>query len=259
MKLFQTMPPADLERLSTALRTRRLSPPYSAVSVGRACPTANRGLLCAELCRLEAAGWSAVQIADLAEAVSTASSARQAAVELVWSGPEGDGLTNRDTGVVTRELFGQAASEVVVVGFAVYQGREIFARLADRLMELPTLKVRLFLDVRRPGGSSLPADQLARQFATEFLRTEWPSAVPPEMFYDPRSLNSEGAVRSSLHAKCVVIDRSMSLVTSANFTEAAQQRNIEVGCLIRCKRFASQLVGHFDKLLETGAIKKIGA
>jgi hypothetical protein len=193
----------------------------------------------------------------LADAVNTASAVRPAAVELVWSGPEADGITNRDTGVVTRELFGQAVAEVVVVGFAVYQGREIFARLADRMQELPTLRVRLFLDVRRPAGSSVPADELARQFAAEFLRSEWPSTLPPEMFYDPRSLSSDGMVRSSLHAKCVVIDRSISLVTSANFTEAAQLRNIEVGCLIRCKLFASQLVSHFDKLLEVGAIKKM--
>ena len=40
-------------------------------------------------------------------------------------------------------------------------------------------------------------------------------------------------LRGSLHAKCVVVDRSTALVTSANFTEAAQHRNIEAGLLIR--------------------------
>jgi hypothetical protein len=41
-------------------------------------------------------------------------------VDLVWTGPEMLGVSNRDTGVVVRELFGSAETEVLVDGFAVY-------------------------------------------------------------------------------------------------------------------------------------------
>ena len=52
---------------------------------------------------------------------------------------------------------------------------------------------------------------------------------------------------SSLHPKCVVIDEGKALVTSANFTEAAQIRNIEAGVFIRDPGFACSLVRQSEK------------
>lgn len=45
-----------------------------------------------------------------------------------------------------------------------------------------------------------------------------------------------------MHAKCVVTDETAAFLTSANFTEAAQERNIEVGLLSREPRIAAALV-----------------
>lgn len=85
-------------------------------------------------------------------------------VDLVWTGPETLGVTNRDTGVVVRELFGAAESDVLVAGFAVHQGREVFKRLAERMEERSALRVRLFLDVHRhPNDPALPEELLVRQ------------------------------------------------------------------------------------------------
>jgi phosphatidylserine/phosphatidylglycerophosphate/cardiolipin synthase-like enzyme len=58
-----------------------------------------------------------------------------------------------------------------------------------------------------------------------------------------------------LHAKCIVVDRRIAFVTSANFTEAAQTRNIEIGALIRCERLAARLIGHFETLVDAGLLK----
>ena len=77
----------------------------------------------------------------------------------------------------------------------------------------------------------------------------------PALYYDPRSLDLEAVKRSSLHAKCIVVDRRVAFVTSANFTEAAQTRNIEVGALIRCEQFAGRLVGHFERLVDAALLK----
>jgi phosphatidylserine/phosphatidylglycerophosphate/cardiolipin synthase-like enzyme len=79
----------------------------------------------------------------------------------------------------------------------------------------------------------------------------------PELYYDPRSLDQEAVKRSSLHAKCIVVDRQVALVTSANFTEAAQTRNIEVGALIRWERFAVKLAEHFETLAEAGLLRRL--
>ena len=51
-------------------------------------------------------------------------------VDLVCTGPEAPGTANRDTGVVVRELFSSACDSVLVAGYAVYQGREVFRSLA---------------------------------------------------------------------------------------------------------------------------------
>jgi hypothetical protein len=42
-----------------------------------------------------------------------------------------------------------------------------------------------------------------------------------------------------------------------DWTEAAQQRNIEVGLLVRSLRLAKQLTDHFDTLVGSGALAKI--
>jgi len=66
-----------------------------------------------------------------------------------------------------------------------------------------------------------------------------------------RSLLDSRDKLSSLHAKCVVIDRRVALITSANFTEAAQQRNIEAGVIVRYPLFVERLVGYFEGLKES--------
>jgi phosphatidylserine/phosphatidylglycerophosphate/cardiolipin synthase-like enzyme len=175
-------------------------------------------------------------------------------VELVWTGPESLGVSNRDTAVVVRELFGTATNEVLVAGFAVYQGREVFRRLAERMEELPALRVRLYLDVGRPHGDVTASSDLVWRFLSRFRTTEWPGEKLPELYYDPRSLDENQEKRSSLHAKCVVVDRRIAFVTSANFTEAAHSRNIEVGALIRSPVFAQELANHFDSLAAAAAL-----
>lgn len=69
----------------------------------------------------------------------------------------------------------------------------------------------------------------------------------------------EWGPRACLHAKCVVVDGTTSLVISANFTEAAQERNIEAGVLLRSASFATSLTAQFDALVQRGALKKLAA
>ena len=52
-----------------------------------------------------------------------------------------------------------------------------------------------------------------------------------------------------MHAKCIVVDRQELFISSANFTEAAQNRNIKVGLLVRSASLADNLVRHFDTLV----------
>ena len=172
-------------------------------------------------------------------------------VDLVLSGPEVAGVPTSDTLAIMRRLIDEATSEVLLVGYAVHQGKRVFERLAVRMDEQPSLKVWVCLDIsRKQTDTSLP-QEIVRRFANDFCEKHWPGKRLPELYYDPRSLSDSRDKRSSLHAKCVVIDRRVALITSANFTEAAQQRNIEAGVIVKYLLFVERLVGYFEGLKET--------
>ncbi len=257
MDALDLLTDADLATLASALRSGRLHAPFSTVALQRFCAAVHAEVVAARLQQLADEGMQAPHFALLAETIVRTRGKlphQSDVVDLVWTGPEALGVANRDTGVVVRDLFGSAESEVLVAGFAVYQGKCVFKRLADRMEERPTLRVKLFLDVQRQFADTSLDAELLRRFAHRFRSQEWPGGRLPELYYDPRSLDQETVKRSSLHAKCIVVDRRVAFVTSANFTEAAQMRNIEVGALIRCERFAGKLAGHFDSLAEAGVL-----
>jgi phosphatidylserine/phosphatidylglycerophosphate/cardiolipin synthase-like enzyme len=111
--------------------------------------------------------------------------------------------------------------------------------------------------IQRKIGDSTPTEVILADFARRFREREWPRSRLPEVFYDPRSLTLDTDKRSSLHAKCVVIDRRVALVSSANFTEAAQVRNIEAGVLIHSATFAATLAEHFEVLAAQGLLSPL--
>jgi phosphatidylserine/phosphatidylglycerophosphate/cardiolipin synthase-like enzyme len=253
IEVLQALADPALREIARALRSGRLFAPFTAVSLGRFCAAATAHPLALALQRLAAEGMRPDHLALLFEASLATRAARgdpSAGVELVWTGPEQPGMANRDTAVVVRELFAGARREVLVAGYAVYQGREVFRTLAARMDQQPELEVRMYLDVQRPHGDTSAEGEIVRRFAQRFCSHEWPGQRLPAVYYDPRSLAAEQGKRSSLHAKCVVVDRQTALVSSANFTEAAHLRNIEVGALVHAEGFAARLVEHFELLAD---------
>jgi phosphatidylserine/phosphatidylglycerophosphate/cardiolipin synthase-like enzyme len=251
----------DLLALAKALRTERLGPPFSTFALRRALGTPAVEAVAAELERLSAAGAPPAALAESLELLAeerTESSGAADHTELVWTGPTTDSASTRDTAVVLRELFASAATSVLVAGFAVYQGKDVFRALAERLDGQSQLAVRMFLNVGRDSqhDQRSPAEVLAR-FSDDFRGRQWPGKRLPEVLYDPRSLETAGAQRASLHAKCVVVDALEVFVTSANFTEAAQARNIEVGIRLRDAAVARSLVGRFEGLAASGQLLRV--
>jgi phosphatidylserine/phosphatidylglycerophosphate/cardiolipin synthase-like enzyme len=253
------LPDADLLALAAAVRAGRLAPPFALASARRFCGSGEAGAAALRMQQLTDEGLAPAHLALLLESIAQARArpVEGNLLDLVWTGPEAAGLANRATGVVVRELFASASESVLVVGYAVFQGREVFRALADRMEALPGLRVRMFLEVQHQHGDDTPEQEVLARFARRFRESEWPGKRLPEVFYDPRSLATDTAKRSSLHAKCVVIDRQTALVSSANFTEAAQERNIEVGVLVRSPMFAARLAQHFDTLAAAGLLRPL--
>ncbi len=250
----------DLAQLAAALRSGRLGPPFSALLLRRYIHETMAGPVAAELQQRADEGRGVDHLADCLEILRQDRTARPLAedlIDLVWTGPDVPGVADRDTRVVVQELFRGAKQSVLLAGYAVYQGQVIFRELAERMDRDPGFSVRMYLDVQRPWNDTSSPAEILRRFLERFAAQEWPGTRRPRLYYDPRSLEDDPARRASLHAKCVVVDRELALVTSANFTEAAQQRNIEVGVLLRSRSFATRLVEHFETMTDVGLLRPV--
>jgi len=205
---------------------------------------------------LAASGMPAAAIVRALELLASAYESRphiEDLIDLVTTGPEVQGVTNRDTSVVVRELFRKAEESVLIAGYAVYQGQRVFQALADRMLERSNLKVRMFLDIQRKQGDTSADSEVVGRFAHRFRTAQWPASRPlPEVYYDPRSLAMDTKAGAALHAKCIVVDGFEVFVSSANFTEAAQERNIEVGLRLHSKIVADRVTRFLETLVQTG-------
>lgn len=238
---------ADLQRLYDLLQEGELANPPSQV-----------GLRSVGLDRLTECGITKAEpqalLAVLCAVLKERHCVPQTELELVWSGPDKLHSHTRSTAVVVRELFRKAKRSVLVGGCYFSNGAEIFKPLHAAMRD-HGVKTRICLDLSNSAlsaGPSSPGAQ-AKQAAKVFLRTHWPFGAPlPELYYDPRSFGENP--QSLLHAKCVVIDEELSLVTSANFTRSGQDRNLEVGVQIRDSAFSLRLQAQFLDLISSGTL-----
>jgi phosphatidylserine/phosphatidylglycerophosphate/cardiolipin synthase-like enzyme len=176
-------------------------------------------------------------------------------LDLVWTGPEARGTSARNTRVVVKQLFERAKESVIIGGFAFDHGETLFKPLHERMQA--GLDVALFMDIdirgedKPIGDGAAYADRAIRRF----VKGNWPFGAPfPRIFYDPESAVA-GPPWVSLHAKCIVVDDTHAFVTSANFTDRGQTRNIEVGVCIEDRDFAERLGAQWRALIARGLVQ----
>lgn len=246
----------SLVNLARAFSAGTAAWPPSPVQIGRLGLETSPDDVCREL---TAAGGSAASAAFfltlLAEERGVAHGVRER-TELVWSGPERSASRTRETSVVVRELFQRAERSVLVATYAIAQGEQVFEALARRMDARPDLQVRICVNLPRPHLDARPEAEILTEHARR-LRDLWPWPRRPEICYDPRALALGTGGRASLHAKCVVVDHRWAFVTSANFTEAAQQRNIEAGVIADDPDLARSLAAQFDSLIGGGVLRRL--
>jgi phosphatidylserine/phosphatidylglycerophosphate/cardiolipin synthase-like enzyme len=73
----------------------------------------------------------------------------------------------------------------------------------------------------------------------------------------PRELRPEtgNGKRASLHAKCAVADGERLLVSSANLTEYAFTKNMELGLLVEGGDVPSRVQAHLEALISSGVLR----
>ena len=167
--------------------------------------------------------------------------------QVVWTGPSVPGSYLRATREVVLDLLSRARREILIVGYWIGKAgvpNDTMERIVEALVAAAErgLEVTLILDERRrPDGRD----------NREALLDAWPTSVP-----QPRLLTWELPTDDAylkLHAKVIGVDGSAALVTSANLTSYAMERNMEMGVLVMGTP-ASWIVDHFRRLIRQGII-----
>jgi len=153
-------------------------------------------------------------------------------------------------------LLGSAKQSIWASTYAFFDGPKAFEVLARRMDAIPELSVTLLLNIQRKRGDTTASENLVRAFADHFWKSDWPGSSRPRVFYDPRALDQEGP-GGVLHAKAVVADDEAVFITSANLTEDALDRNIELGVLIHDRAFGLTIAGYFRNLIDRSQLKPL--
>lgn len=169
------------------------------------------------------------------------------ATQVVWTGPKVEGSYLRATREVVRELLRGAQAELLVVGYWIAardDGEGIIEEVIASLAEAVTrgLVVNVVVDERvRPDGRD----------NRRILTSAWPVGIELPKILTWRL--PPGDQHLKLHAKILVADRRDALVTSANLTSYAMDRNMEMGVRI-VGHPAVDIARHFDLLEASGVL-----
>lgn len=167
--------------------------------------------------------------------------------EIVWSGPSTEIIPVRRIGRVLYNLIGNARQHILLVTFAAAK----IGLLSDSLFVATQrgVKVDLVLESETESEGQLSVD--ARSAFSERL------VERANIYYWPISKRerNEWGKPGKLHAKCAVIDDT-AVISSANLTGDAFNRNMELGVLFRGGRIPRQILGHFRSLIASGILSE---
>src|SRR5690349_2467677 len=154
-------------------------------------------------------GFTPCQAAKLIRAIIAGRRRDQILVpDLVVSGPDIPGVPTADTYAVVQSLFQEAQNEIVLAGYAFHNGRLLFERLMEQQKLRPRLRIIFHVDVPRRSSDTSSPDAIVLRCAEEFRQRHWPWSPFPEVYYDPRALDTDSKHRASLHVKVFLVDRA---------------------------------------------------
>ena len=176
---------------------------------------------------------------------------RVPATQVAWTGPKVEGSFLRATREVVREILREARMELLVVGYWIAardDGEGIIEEIIDSLAEAVGrgVSVTVIVDERlRPDGRD----------NRRILMSAWPPRVTRPKILTWRLPPDDQHLK--LHAKVLVADRRDALITSANLTSYAMDRNMEMGVRI-IGHPALDIARHFDLLAGRGVLEPYG-
>jgi phosphatidylserine/phosphatidylglycerophosphate/cardiolipin synthase-like enzyme len=162
-----------------------------------------------------------------------------ALTEIIWTGPANNSFPVRRLDQVLYDLVARAQKRIVLVTFAAHR----VPLLCDYLKRAVRRGVELTLIIESEEESE---GQLTRDAAVAFRD------VPTgRIYYWPvshRQRNQAGRP-GKLHMKCAIVD-DVALIGSANLTDDAFNRNMELGILVRERTTVDSISRHFQELIQ---------
>jgi phosphatidylserine/phosphatidylglycerophosphate/cardiolipin synthase-like enzyme len=161
--------------------------------------------------------------------------------KLAVSGPTSDSVPVRLTSSVVIDVIRAARQSLLVVSFAAYGVAEVVDELVaatDR-----GVHIDLVLESSVQAGGTLrggtDGSAVFTQLRNRATFWHWPAHRRP----------AAGSSRAALHAKLIAADTRVALVSSANLTDRALSRNLEVGVVLYDPQVVERLVQHFVALM----------
>lgn len=188
--------------------------------------------------------WEALSWTLRTTFASYQSSEAERHIELLWSGPSpADQIPARRIDQALYDLIANAKQEILLVTFAAAR----IERLAIELLKAHArgVPIRMILEFEQSSEGQLSYDSI-KAFPPALVKASdiyfWP--------VEKRERN-QASRPGKLHAKLAIVDDT-ALVSSANLTDDAFNRNLELGVLVRNPNFHRTTKGHIQTLIDNG-------
>jgi cardiolipin synthase len=162
-------------------------------------------------------------------------------IELLWSGPSpANRVPARRIDQVLYDLVSGARRDILLVTFAAYKVKLLTEALISASRR--NVPIRMILEFEHASLNQLSMDAL-KAFPPDLI-------AHTEIYYWPlsnREINEWGRP-GKLHAKAAVVD-DQALLSSANLTDDAFNRNLEIGALFSGGEIPGRLRTHFEGLI----------
>lgn len=169
-------------------------------------------------------------------AIAAAASVNSTSIRAVWSGPTFDGDGDHTTSALSH-IIDEATEDIFASTYSATAGSAFVEALWRAVAR--NVKTTLLVDSKVNDGATVAMLKSKLEGATFW------AFVPADGGYGLQ------------HSKVVIVDSRLAFVTSANFSDAAADRNLEAGVVIRDADVASKMRQRFSKLRAAGRLTEV--
>ncbi|MBZ2187846.1 DISARM system phospholipase D-like protein DrmC [Alcanivorax sp. JB21] len=170
--------------------------------------------------------------------------ANQQSVELVWTGPTTPFVSARRTEQSLLQVINSAEHTLFITSFVAYDVASVIKALNAAAGR--GVAISILLERSQSDGGSISFDAIAKM-----------KVLVPEAKIFTWGISSEPFSGGSVHAKIAVSDDHRCLITSANLTGHAMEKNMEAGVLISGGIIPKALSNHLKSLVAMKVISPI--